>query len=89
LRHPRRRLSSRGPAQASHRSGSWDLSLYSEVFLEGAEQTWRGQNCDSTPAFLSVDEIIGSSVLDERLCDIRDEVSREQRGEGRHRHFVR
>jgi hypothetical protein len=76
------RHASRMPlALASYRASSWDFTLYSEGFLEGAEQTWRGQNLDPTSAFLSVDEIIGSSVLDDRLCNIRDEVSRESRGE--------
>jgi hypothetical protein len=67
-------------ALASYRSSSWDFTLYSEGFLEGAEQTWRGQNFDDTSAFLSVDEIIGSSVLDRRMCNVRDQVSREVRG---------
>ncbi len=68
-------------ALASYRSSSWDFTLYSEGFLEGAEQTWRGQNLDATSAFLSVDEIIGSAVLDDRLCNVRDHVTRETRGE--------
>ena len=67
-------------ALASYRSSSWDFTLYSEGFLEGAEQTWRGQNFDATSAFLSVDEIIGSSVLDPRLCNVRDFVSHEEEG---------
>jgi len=67
-------------ALASYRSSSWDFTLYSEGFLEGAEQTWRGQNFDATSAFLSVDEIIGSSVLDPRLCNVRDLVLHEEGG---------
>jgi hypothetical protein len=68
-------------ALASYRSSSWDFTLYSEGFLEGAEQTWRGQNFDDTSAFLSVEEIIGSKVLDHRMCNVQEQVSREIRGE--------
>ncbi|MEX0988536.1 MAG: hypothetical protein WD052_13745 [Bacteroidales bacterium] len=59
---------------ATYFSSSWDFTLYSEGFISGATQTWRGQYYDKTSAFLSIEEIIHSKTLDPQWMNIREYV---------------
>lgn len=61
---------------ATYYSSSWDFTLYSEGFLSGATQTWRGQSFDDESAFLSIDEIINSKPLDTNWMNIADYVDK-------------
>ena len=59
---------------ATYFSSSWDFTLYSEGFISGATQTWRGQYYDKTSAFLSLEEIIHARTLDPKWMNIREYV---------------
>ena len=59
---------------ATYFSSSWDFTLYSEGFISGATQTWRGQSYDKTSAFLSLEEIIHCKTLDPQWMNIREYV---------------
>lgn len=59
---------------ATYYSSSWDFTLYSEGFISGATQSWRGQYYDKTSAFLSLEEIIHSKTLDPNWMNIREYV---------------
>jgi hypothetical protein len=59
---------------ATYYSSSWDFTLYSEGFISGATQSWRGQYYDKTSAFLSIEEIIHSKTLDPSWMNIREYV---------------
>lgn len=59
---------------ASYYAASWDFTLYSEGFLANAPSRMKGMY-DSLSPFISVNEIIGSTVLDTNLLSIKDFVS--------------
>ena len=59
---------------ATYYSSSWDFTLYSEGFISGATQSWRGQYFDKTSAFISIEEIIHSKTLDPSWMNIREYV---------------
>lgn len=59
---------------ASFYAASWDFTLYSEGFLANAPSRMKGLY-DSISPFISVNEIIETTVLDTNLVSIKDFVS--------------
>jgi len=67
---------------ASFYAASWDFTLYSEGFLANAKSAL---NClyDKVSPFISVDEIIGTVVLDTNLVSIKDFVGGKKNSAGK------
>jgi hypothetical protein len=77
------KLSDKMPLKlASFYAASWDFTLYSEGFLANAKSA---MNClyDKVSPFISVNEIIGTVVLDTNLISIKDYVAGKNKYQGK------